>query len=292
MTNSRVDIPGIRVGLHMEEMSNHDRLSRISTQWDLLFASQQHRSRSLEAQRRLLIRYGGAIYRYLLAAVRDPDAAEELSQEFALRFVRGDFHRAHPDRGRFRDFLKATLYHLIVDHHRRRHAALARLPSESRLADGTGAVDLCSEEFKEYWRAELLDRAWEALAAAQASDGKPWHTSLSWRVSHPTASSMELASELSRTLGRTISAENARQILHRARDRFADCLLQEVRRSLDSRSPDEIEHKPDAQGAQARAKHQRSLDSRSRDEIESEVIELGLLNYCRQALQRLPPGEV
>jgi hypothetical protein len=64
-------------------------------------------------------------------------------------------------------------------------------------------------------------------------------------------------------LGRTISEENARQILHRARHRFADCLLQEVGRSL---------------------------DSRSRDEIETEVIELGLLNYCRQALQRLPPG--
>ena len=38
--------------------------------------------------------YQGAAYRYLTAAVGDPDVAAELFQEFAVRFLRGDFRRA------------------------------------------------------------------------------------------------------------------------------------------------------------------------------------------------------
>jgi DNA-directed RNA polymerase specialized sigma24 family protein len=58
------------------------------------------------------------VYRYLLKALRDPEAAAEQSQEFALRFVRSDFKEADPERGRFRDFLRTVLYHLVVNYYR------------------------------------------------------------------------------------------------------------------------------------------------------------------------------
>jgi hypothetical protein len=45
------------------------------------------------AQAEFLERYVGAIYRYSLRMLEDPDLATEACQEFALRFVRGDFHR-------------------------------------------------------------------------------------------------------------------------------------------------------------------------------------------------------
>ena len=82
-------------------------LSRISTEWELVF--QAHRGPPDEvtaAQSALMMRYAGAIHRYLLGALRDPELAAELDQEFAYRFLRGDLHRADPARGRFRDFLK------------------------------------------------------------------------------------------------------------------------------------------------------------------------------------------
>ena len=63
----------------------------------------------------LVLRYGGAVHRYLLASLRDVDAADELAQEFALRFLRGDFKNADPGKGRFRDFLKRAVYRLMVD---------------------------------------------------------------------------------------------------------------------------------------------------------------------------------
>src|SRR5262245_60046473 len=100
----------------MPENQTPQPLINISTQWSLIFqAHHGQRDTAPEAQRQLLLRSCGAVYGYLLKALRDPDAAAEQSQEFALRFVRGDFKRADPQRGRFRDFLRTVLYHLIVD---------------------------------------------------------------------------------------------------------------------------------------------------------------------------------
>src|SRR4051812_25729189 len=81
---------------------------------------------------RLLERYTGAVLRYLTGAVRDADIAEDLCQDFALRFLRGDYRRAAPEKGRFRDYLRTSLIHLVNDHHRARQAgpkALAHDPA-------------------------------------------------------------------------------------------------------------------------------------------------------------------
>jgi DNA-directed RNA polymerase specialized sigma24 family protein len=236
-----------------------DRLSRISTNWDLLFQVHQQEIEGMEALRVFLTRYCGAVFRYLLAAVRNPDDAEELSQEFALRFIRGDFRRAHPDRGRFRNFLKTALYHMVIDYHRRRQSLHALNGTESGSEDLPSPQRDFDNDFLQHWRAELFDRAWELLAEWEAHDGKPWHTVLSWRVEHPDASSSDLADHIARALGRSCTDSSARQILRRARIRFANCLLDEVARSLNSQIP---------------------------EEIEAEVIDLGLLPYCRQALRR------
>src|SRR5262245_30429433 len=105
----------------MDRQSLDERLSRISTLWTVLFeAHREPGEAAAEAQRALMRRYSGAVYRYLLGAVRDEDAAGDLAQEFAVRFLKGDFRRADPERGRFRDYLKRALVHLVTDHHRRR----------------------------------------------------------------------------------------------------------------------------------------------------------------------------
>ena len=77
-----------------------DRLSQIETRWTLLL--QAHRDPDATqhtALATLLPRYCRAVFRYLLRLVGDEDGAEELCQEFALRFLRGDFRRADPGRG-------------------------------------------------------------------------------------------------------------------------------------------------------------------------------------------------
>src|SRR5262245_20576415 len=79
---------------------------------------QAHRDGVSALQAELLRRYRGPAFRYLIACVRNPDVAEDLAQEFALRFLRGDFGKADRNRGRFRDYLRVSLSRLATDYYR------------------------------------------------------------------------------------------------------------------------------------------------------------------------------
>ena len=75
-------------------------------------------------------------------ALGDEDAALALLQEFVLRFLRGDFRRADAGCGRFRDYLKAALIHLVTDYHREQRARPRPLPpdiAERAVAPDEGA---------------------------------------------------------------------------------------------------------------------------------------------------------
>lgn len=85
---------------------------------------------TLHAQRLLLQRYCGAAYRYLRGALRDEDAALELLHELVVRFLRGDFHQANPSSGRFRDYLKMALIHLVTDYYREQKSRPSPLPGD------------------------------------------------------------------------------------------------------------------------------------------------------------------
>src|SRR4051794_14169368 len=94
-------------------------LNLIATWWPtVLEAHSDAGDATVPARQNLLHRYCGAAHRYLLGAVRDPDVAGDLSQEFALRMLRGDFRRANPERGRFRDYIRSVLINLVRKHFR------------------------------------------------------------------------------------------------------------------------------------------------------------------------------
>jgi RNA polymerase sigma-70 factor (ECF subfamily) len=214
----------------MEGEPPHDRLSKIPTLWSVL--QQAHEGPAEQAGaacRALLERYGGAVYRYLLGALRDPEAAGDLAQEFALRFVRGDFRRAAPERGRFRDYLKTALAHLIADHHRQRqHWPEALAPTGPELAAPAADSTPSEAEFVAGWRATLLERAWHALLQA-----KPRYHAVLWlRVEQPDQSSSQAAERLRAQFGEPCNAAWVRKTLQRAHDKYADLLLEEVAQSL------------------------------------------------------------
>jgi DNA-directed RNA polymerase specialized sigma24 family protein len=240
----------------MDSAALNERLSRISTQWTLLFrAHAGEADAAASAQREWLQRYSGAVYRYLLGAVRDPDVASELAQEFALRVVRGDFRRADPGRGRFRDYLKTALIHLVTDHHRARQAWPRALAPDGPEPAAPPAEDTNSEQdFLASWREELLARTWTALAEANTA----YHTALLFRVENPEASSAEAAEQLSGRLGKPVTAAWVRKTVQRAQEKFAALLLEEVVGSLETSDPTAL------------AEELRALD---------------LLRYCRSALE-------
>src|SRR3954447_13452888 len=78
----------------------------------------------------LVERYHPAAYSYLLACTGREDDAADLFQEFALKLLRGEFRRADPSRGRFRDYLKTTLANLVRQHAGRVARDARRAPDE------------------------------------------------------------------------------------------------------------------------------------------------------------------
>jgi RNA polymerase sigma factor (sigma-70 family) len=237
------------------------RLSAISTAWTVLrLAHQGAGAEAAAAQQLLLERYGGAARRYLLRALGDPHAADDLFQAFALALLRGEFRRADPRHGRFRHYVKAALIHLVGKHRKRRQKAETTLPPDGPdLAELVAAPADRSGEFDEEWRRQLLGRAWDALAQSQPT----FYAVLRFRADHPKMRSPEMAGELGRRLGKPLTPDGVRQTLRRARDRFADLLL------------DEVAH---------------SLEAPTLARVEEELAELNLLEYCRPALARRGRG--
>jgi RNA polymerase sigma-70 factor (ECF subfamily) len=204
--------------------------------------------------------YQRAVFKYLLALMRDVDRADDVFQDFALRFVRGDFKTWEPGRGRFRDYLKMSLRNLAMDRYRKEQQGKLQT-----LAEGMEPVvaDLPHAEaervFEQTWSEEALRRAWEALRRFEQDNDQPVHTVLRCKSAKPELRSHQIAEVLTAQLGREITAAWVRKWLAVARDIFAELLLNEV---------------------------ERSLPEPGLDELEREVAELGLLQYCRKALER------
>lgn len=243
-------------------LPNHDqdRLSRIETVWTMIYHAHTDGAPAQgQAQHELLARYGSAILRYLRGAFRDEMAAEETYQEFAIRFLRGDYRSAHPDKGRFRGFLKVVLSRLVADHYRKQSRRReAPLDTFCSLSDDSDEVRR-DAEFLETWRDEMLTQAWRRLAEEEQRSGKPWMTLLKLRVENPEHRSVELAAQLAQILEEDVTPTRLRVLLHRSRERFANYLIDAVAESI-------------------------------RDEtiadVEQELAELQLLQYCQSVLEQ------
>jgi RNA polymerase sigma-70 factor (ECF subfamily) len=246
----------------MDEHDSQDRLSRLKTHWTLVFQAHQGAAdEATRAQQQLVLRYYGAIYRYLLGMLGDAVAAEELTQDFALALLRGDFSKADPDKGRFRDYLKTSVRHLAHKHwNRRRQARESPLQDEALLVAPSEPPPFEADAvFLDGWREELLARTWEELRRVEDETGAPHHTLLSLKTQCPELRSAGLAERAAPRLGKTLTADGVRQAVHRAREVFPRLLIEEVSRTLTDRAP---------------------------DALEQELIDLGLLAYCQPMLNR------
>jgi RNA polymerase sigma-70 factor (ECF subfamily) len=242
-------------------MNSEPRLNQIPTFWTVIrqaHADDDDEARAARGQ--LLERYRPAIQRYLLGAVRSPDVADELFQDFACRFLSGALRGADPNRGRFRDFVKGVLYHLVTDHHNKRKRSPLHLGTDN--PEPGEDCSLAAERdaaFLSEWRNLLLSRTWAALQRHQEQTARPYFSLLRFRAENVTLTSAQIAELFIDPQGKKMNAAAIRKTLERARDCFSDLLLDEI--------------------AQA-------VDAPNRADLEEELCELGLLEQCRDALQR------
>ncbi len=243
------------------------RLSRIDTLWSVVRRAHDGQGKiAATAQQQLLEVYGGAIRRYLLASLRDADVAEDMFQEFALKFVHGDFQNVDPSKGRFRSFVKTVLYRMVALHFRKKSTRKEQPLSIDSEEQVTGHIDQDEEDekFLISWREDLLAQTWQSLADHESKTSVPYDSALRLRVAEPILDSKEYAERLSETIGKPMTSGSARVTLHRARTKFANLMIDIIANSL---------------------------ENPIRENIESELIELRLIDYCREALSRFGSGE-
>jgi RNA polymerase sigma-70 factor (ECF subfamily) len=237
----------------MQPAANH--LSDLSTSWTLLIQAHQGAEAERKRARDTLIqRYRVVVRRYLGGALRHepnaPTAVDDCEQECWKRLVEGRFQGANPQRGRFRDYLRAVLSNLVNDQRRQRRQA----PGELGEVASPLAEPFSDDEYRKVYGAELLRRALERLRLQDEQTGQGFHAVLLTRRDH-TEDSME---ELARRLSQPEQEQNAnwvRQMLYRARRHLCELIRLEVAGEL---------------------------SNPTREAVDEELAELGLLVYCQE----------
>jgi RNA polymerase sigma-70 factor (ECF subfamily) len=244
--------------------STYADLNDLPTDWtDVRQAHGFDKTVRQDSQARFFRRYRPAILKYVKSAVRDENAAEEIVSNFFFRFVDGRFANATPDRGRFRDYIKSTLFNLVRDHFRRSQAQPHALPND--LADELSEPapwNSNESEFLHFWREHLLETAWEALRELEHWTPKPYTLVLADWLSNKRKA-REIAKDLSAQSQKSLSEEWVRSVRKEARDAYTDLILAEV---------------------------WSSIESPSAERVEQELIDLELLPHLRGAIERRKQG--
>jgi RNA polymerase sigma-70 factor (ECF subfamily) len=235
--------------------------SWATTTWPKILQGRGAGDEAAAARNQLLIRYHEAVYHYFLKKLRDPHAAQELYSNFALRLIESDslIKRADPGRGRFRNYLKTALHNMVMDYHRRKKRDGKVQPLHLDPGEHDVPTDDEGDSFKPIFAQELLNQAWKVLREHEKATGQLHYSVLRFQADHPEVRAPVMAEQLSESLGKPLSPDAVRQALHRAREKFATLLLEEV---------------------------ERSLQNPSLEELEEELIDLQLLIYCKRALDK------
>jgi RNA polymerase sigma factor (sigma-70 family) len=223
-------------------MAEKQRLTEIPTEWTIIRTAHTPAvggspvsAEATAAMETLISRYHDAVGRYLQLKLRDKNLADEVSQEFWTKLLTHKLAGADPSKGRFRDYLRTVLHRLIIDHFRSRK--LQQLPPGDLLDPSS-----TDEDFDHVWRESVIKRVWSRLETYEVSTQKNrYATVLHLRVGEPDAAIEVLAERLSKQIGAPVKPEAFRKTLQRARSKFLELLIQELRETIHPAEPGDIE---------------------------------------------------
>lgn len=212
-----------------------DRLTTLDTNWSTIRTAHTFGPAGQAAMRDLIGRYHDAIERYLRLKLRDRNLADEVFQEFWTKLLDHKLAGADHSKGRFRDYLRTVLHRLIVDHFRGRK--LQPLPPGDLLDPSAQDV-----EYDRVWREAVIRRVWSRLETYEASTPKNRYASvLHLRVENPDEAIDDLANRLGEQVAAKVSPEAFRKTLQRARGKFLELLIEELRVTIHPATPEDIE---------------------------------------------------
>jgi RNA polymerase sigma factor (sigma-70 family) len=211
-----------------------------NTSWTLIVAASGATHPDTRAALESLCRgYWYPIYAYVRRHGHSPELSSDLTQDFFLRLLGGNFfERADPQKGRFRNFLLTSLKHFLSDAAGRERAlkrggGLAPLPFEVQDGESIYLREPHHEEtperiFERRWARAVLDRVVATLRDEFVKHGRLDHFNAlrSYLMGSGDAPYAELALKLD------ISESALKSGIHRLRKRYRDLLRAEVASTL------------------------------------------------------------
>lgn len=206
------------------------------TRWTLVAAAGNAvESQCQAALSELCESYWYPVYAFLRRSGRTVETSQDLTQEFFLRLMQGEFFaRANPAKGAFRSFLMTALRRFLADEsdHRlalKRGGGAPHLPfdpveGESRYAREPRTPETPERVFERRWALTLLDRVVRQIEAGFVRGGR---LDLFQHLKPFLAGNGEVPyADLARTLD--ISESALKSGIHRLRKRYRDTLRAEV----------------------------------------------------------------
>jgi RNA polymerase sigma factor (sigma-70 family) len=219
----------------------------VTTRWSLILSGADSRSGDREIREALaeLCRiYWRPIFFFITRRGYSPEDAEDLTQDFFVRILRGDWlQKADPIRGRFRSLLLKSLQNFLNDavdrrKSRKRGGHISFIPWDSWIAEGPSHFSFPGEAltswpaervFDASWAATTVQRALRALSEECERKGRrkvfevlsPYLSAERDDLSYAT-----LATKL------RVSQSFVKKLLYRMRQRFRMLLREEVRQTV------------------------------------------------------------
>ncbi len=223
-----------------------------STSWtDIVKARDRSSPECREALERLFVAYWKPVYHFIRRRGRDVEASKDLTQGFFAAFLERDFLRyVDKGRGKFRTFLLTALEHYLADEYDktvaqkrgsgRLPASLDFLQAEAEIV--AGRTDPPDRAYLRQWALQVVERALKALRDEYEAAGRK--AEFEALRAHLMADAAPSYAEVGRSLG--ASEGDIKNWLHRARQRFRDLVLAEIRVYSDGDPDDELRELFDA----------------------------------------------
>src|SRR4051812_34382993 len=203
-----------------------EHLTDLETSWTMIRSAHTPGPAGQAAMSELIGRYHDAVLRYLRLKLRDVNLADEVFQEFWTKLLTHKLAGADNNKGRFRDYLRTVLHRLIIDHFRTRK--LQALPPGDLLDP-----DVPDADYDRVWREAVLKRALLRLETYEASTpNNRYATVLRLRRDFPKESIDVIAAKLGDQFDIRVSPESFRKTLQRARTKFFDLLILELKETI------------------------------------------------------------
>ena len=212
-----------------------------TTHWSVVLqAGRVESPQAGEALERLCRTYWYPLYAYVRRKSHDPNDAQDLTQEFFARLLRGNFlNTVEQRKGRFRSFLVASLEHFLVKEWVRANRqkrgggqpifSLDEEGAESRYALEPADKLSAQKLYERRWAMTLLDQAMKRLGDECRENGK---TELFQHVKSLLSGDAREEGYRALATGLDMSEGAFRVAVHRLRQRYGILLREEIAQTV------------------------------------------------------------